>query len=163
MGQLERRTLPWKDKWPVILTSLYKVSSPPEKATSNPNVTQALFLSTYFLKTQWPCVHASGTCWCQQSVKQHAMVCRVLCAYFLFNHISSCGKFRALESVGAYRNCVSIPCFRKKKCSQLFVANGVGERVLCVLKICRKEMPFPLGRLLQDLFPASPPLGIGVK
>lgn len=42
MGQLETQTLAWKDKCPVILTSLYKVSSLPEKAASVPHIIWAL-------------------------------------------------------------------------------------------------------------------------
>lgn len=97
--------------------------------------------------------------WHCHSVEQHAAVCRVFSHTFL---VWSCQLMVSSEP-SRQQDAPRVLCFNlpllERNPSKLFLANRVGWRVLCFLKIAQKgDAAFSLGHFLPDLPPGSLPL-----
>lgn len=162
-----KASLPCKGKCSVVLASLYKVSSVPEKAASDADTIWALCLSAGFVGTPSPCQPGPSMCpfepsWHWHRVGQHAAVCRPLCFHIRF--LLNSRQFMVNSDPLSQQDAPSVVCFSplllERGQSKFFLASRMGWRVLCFLKTPPKgEAASSLGHFLPGLSPASPPPG----
>lgn len=150
-----------------MLTSLYKVSSVPEKAASDADIIWALCLSAGFVGTPtpcqpWPLTRPFEPSWHWHCVGEHAAVCRLLCfhIHFSLNSRQFVVNSDALSQQDAPRVLCFSPLLLERGHSKFFLASRVGWRALCFLKTPAKgEAASSQGHFLPGLSPVSPPPG----